>query len=199
MNLKFSVVWLRLGDGVPNIGDIICLLDLEGPFLDGIPGESFEKFKRFLTECTHSRVFWVTPMVQTECADPRYALILGLSRTLRKELIPQFATVEIDSFTPESIPGFVQVLLKSRERASNGLNPELEYSLTKGTANVSRFKWVALSEHTICPIEQDTPKKVSMRSIHVLDTIEWVPLNEPALDMGAVEIEIAYTGLNFRV
>jgi hypothetical protein len=136
------------------------------------------------------------PTAQTLCADPRYGLVLGLGRTLRKELIPHFITIEIDTFDPQSTAGILQIVQKPTNKDSL---PELEYTLTNGIANVSRFKWASISEYTAKLVDIDVPRMISMESSHSFDSFHWISCNEAPLGTGDVEVDIAYTGLNFRV
>ncbi|KAJ6027291.1 uncharacterized protein N7446_004111 [Penicillium canescens] len=195
VDLNFNVTWLRLGQGVPKTGDVISLLDLEGPFLDDISDENFRTLKEFLMECASLRVFWLMPTAQTLCVDPRYGLVLGFGRSLRKELIPQFITIEIDIFDCQSILCTLQILQKPTNKDSL---PELEYTLTKGTAHTSRFKWASISDYTAKLVDSNAPRMISMDSSHALDSFKWITCIEEPLGTGDVEVDIAYTGLNFR-
>jgi hypothetical protein len=190
------VTWLRLGEGVPKIGDVISLLDLEGPFLDDLSDENFRTLKGFLMECAPLRVFWLMPTAQTLCVDPRYGLVLGFGRSLRKELIPEFITIEIDTFDSQSIICILQIMQKPTNK---DFLPELEYTLTKGTAHISRFKWASISDYTAKLVDSNAPRMISMDSSHALDSFQWITCIEAPLGTGDVEVDIAYTGLNFRV
>ncbi|KAJ5895501.1 hypothetical protein N7495_007192 [Penicillium taxi] len=195
INQRYSVTWLQLGDEAPKTGDIIFLLDLDGPFLDEISDQTFQSLKYFLKYCVSSRLFWLMPPAQTLCNDPRYGLVLGLVRSLRKEMNPQFITIEVDSFDARSINCLLQILQKPTNK--NCL-PEVEYTLTNGTAYVSRLKWGALSDYAPKLVHTDAPKMLSMNSSHTLDSFQWIPFSEPPLGTEDVMVDIAYTGLNFR-
>lgn len=92
--------------------DIISLLDLEKPFLDGITKEAFENFKTFIKHVGTAGVLWVTKGRQVNCEDPQYSQFLGLSRTIRSELSIPLATLEVDTFNATAFSAITRVFEK---------------------------------------------------------------------------------------
>ena len=56
-------------------------------------------------------MFWVTRLSQMYCRDPRYAQVIGTARTMRAELLIDFAICEVDS-VDISAAQVVQVFMK---------------------------------------------------------------------------------------
>src|ERR1700759_2242724 len=85
----------------PSLNEI-AVLDIEKLFFHDIEAKSFDYFKEFIGGLCNSGVLWITGAGQINCKDPRYAMSLGVARTLRTEMELDIATLEVESL--ENIP-----------------------------------------------------------------------------------------------
>ncbi|KAI7768286.1 hypothetical protein LZL87_013848 [Fusarium oxysporum] len=108
---------------VPDGQDVIAVLDDEESFFEDIDEGRFEAFKTLTTNLKDAGVFWITNLSQLHCSDPRYGQILGISRTLRSEMLLDFATCEVDDLC----------------REDDALKPDYEYAVVDNTVHVGRI------------------------------------------------------------
>lgn len=87
-----------LDDALPPGSDIISPTDLEGPFFDHLPAKEFNLFNSYLPKLAGSHFLWITKAIQLGDEDPRFSLILGMTRMFGYELGHRFATLELDEF-----------------------------------------------------------------------------------------------------
>lgn len=198
-NQGYEVVRCTINDPPPPGQDIIALLDGDGPFFENIDSAMFNSFKGFLQNLNNSGVFWVTGLSQMYCQDPRFAQVIGTARTIRSELLIDFATCEVDSIL-SSTTQIIQAFQKFQQRDVNdSFKPDFEYAIYDGVINIGRFypfilhhdlKTSELSDRVM--LEIGTPGRPS--------TLHWA--QKPALKLlqpDEVEIEVYAVGLNFRV
>ncbi|GAB1195409.1 hypothetical protein APSETT444_004668 [Aspergillus pseudonomiae] len=188
-----------LEDGPTQREDTIFLLDLESPLLSDISEAQYAALKSYLTGTKNSRILWVTQCVQTACADPRYALILGLARSIRNEMMLDIATLELDTLDDTGLHAIAPVYQKFQQQVdANHAQIDYEYSLVDGAIYTGRFHWFPLSENFHSPINDEGPKKLSVGTAGSLDTLEWVPAGPLHLSEHEVEVEVRYCCLNFK-
>ncbi|KAB8279532.1 ketoacyl-synt-domain-containing protein [Aspergillus minisclerotigenes] len=188
-----------LEDGPTQREDTIFLLDLESPFLSDISEAQYAALKSYLTGTRDSRILWVTQCVQTACADPCYALILGLARSIRNEMMLDIATLELDTLGDTGLHAIAPVYQKFQQQVDAGhAQVDYEYSLVDGTIYTGRFHWFPLSKHFHSPINDEGPKKLSVGTVGSLDTLEWIPAGPLHLNENEVEVEVRYCGVNFK-
>ncbi|KAL9019704.1 MAG: hypothetical protein Q9185_003042 [Variospora sp. 1 TL-2023] len=178
--------------------DVIALLDEDEPFFETLNGHSYEALQNFLKTLGNAGVLWITRPCQMSCRDPRYAQVIGAARTIRSELLVDFATCEVDSLD-SSVDQIVQVFEKFQNRKTGDiLRPELEYAIHDGTVYINRFFPFSLADELLIA----EPGDRAMLDIAVpgrLGSLHWVrraPVAE--LKPDEVEIEIHAVGLNFR-
>lgn len=198
-NQGYEVVRCTVHDPPPPGQDIMALLDRDGPFFENIDSTIFSSFKSFLHNLDNSGVFWITELSQMHCQDPRFAQIIGTARTIRSEMLIDFASCEVDSIDI-SAAQIIQVFTKFQKRNTDDLlKPDFEYSIYDGVINVGRFYPFALSDDLLTSEPSDT----AMLEISVPgrpSTLHWARKPAPPpLQPDQVEVEVYAVGLNFRV
>lgn len=195
----YMVNWSNFAGAPATVGDVIFLLDLEGPFIHDISENDFETLKRHFSNWKDSRMLWVTPSILVGHDDPCYGLAMGFARTMRKELTLNLATVEIDRFDANAAEALVRVLRKFESTDFGCLSPDFEFALHKSSVQIPRFIWQPLPKQLTLASRNDLPRKLFMRDCGVLNSMEWGPVKLGALGENEVEVEVRYVGLNFRV
>ena len=195
----YQIVGCTIEDIPPSNQDIIAVLDHDGPFLEDLDARGFEAFQRFLSNIQNSRIFWVTGLCQIHCKNPRFAQIIGAARTIRSELLIDFATCEVDSFA-SSASEIIDTFTKFRSQIWNdSLQPDFEYCIFEKEIKIGRFYPFTLSSELSVPESSDRAV-LDISTPGLPSTLHWVqqPLPRP-LELGEVEIEVYAVGLNFRV
>lgn len=195
----FSVIWGSLHDRQPTTRGIIFLLDLRGPFLDDISEPNYQSLKNYISACTNAHMMWIAPATQTSCEDPRYGLVSGFVRSLRKEIMLDFSTVEVDRFNSISAGAVIRTYEKFRKQAATSVAPDYEYVISDGTINICRYEWKDLEDHANHSSSVTMPRTISMKQLGLIDTLEWTLSDEESLGPEELTVDIAYCGLNFRV
>lgn len=200
----YSISRCTVEMGSPHGEDIVALLDLdENPFFENINEATFEKFKSFVADAhkSESGILWVTRPSQTLCPDPRYATVIGLSRTLRSEIGIEFAVCETDD--SDSAAGCMAVAnvigaFQRREQEKDWPGLEFEYAISKGKIFTHRLFPFSLEDEL--QVEKSFDEAVlKIERPGRLDSIQWVGQPAVAPQGDEVEIEVHVTGANFRV
>ncbi|KAI2931662.1 hypothetical protein CBS147321_10186 [Aspergillus niger] len=195
------VNWTTLHDTLPKDQWIISLLDLDGPYLNNLSEERYLALQSFLMTADNSHIIWVTNTSQMACADPRYGLIFGLTRTLRHETATGISLFETDSYTQPAAGALFHVFNKlQRTRQCPDARPaDSEFSFFEGVIHVGRCHWMHTKQITPRP-ETPCPRKLDVSSVGLIDTAHWVPVDghQGELETGQVEVDVHYVGLNFR-
>ena len=181
--------------------DIISLLDIDEPFLATSAEEELAPFLQFMTKLKSTQVLWVTRAAQVKSEDPRYALVTGLSRTLRSELSLPIATLELNSLDDKAFEAIWRVFLKlSRTRNAAGeLDRDFEFALSDGLINVSRFHWISVPRELAETTHEKWPKNLEIRKRGLLQTLQWVQKSPTVLGPDEVEVDVRAVGMNFKV
>jgi len=195
----FKVDYCTILQDPPPHQDVISLLDLDRPFFDDIPAEIFEAFKRFIGILKSTGVLWVTKSIQIGCDDPRYALVLGMARTLRSEFSVDFATLEIDNINSNTWGIMLNVFDKFQKRNKDNVDPDFEYAISNGVVNIGRFQKVSLSQQLSTMSKESTNKRLEIGSHGLLQSLRWVDQKPSVLTSDQVEIETRAVGMNFKV
>ncbi|GMF78452.1 unnamed protein product [Aspergillus oryzae] len=197
----YSVHWCTLTQ-VPSSGaNMISVIDLEGPFFHELSPADFESFQSYVSRLADRHLLWVTRFVQMECDDPRYALVLGLARTIRHEIMPQFATIEIDQVERASLQPVVQVFERLLSQLDDpGAAPEYEFAVREGSVHTPRFQFNSFEEQ-VGAGESQGPRMLDIEAYAMLDSLTWTcaDMTSNDLEKEEVEVDIKYVGLNFRV
>ncbi|KAL9122555.1 MAG: hypothetical protein Q9187_000886 [Circinaria calcarea] len=186
----------------PIIGqDIIALIDLDKPFLWDVTAARLKSFQNFVKNLQGSGVLWVTRLCQAGVKDPRYAPIIGLSRTMRSELAASFATCETDELTSTaSVNALAKVFCNFQDRRHDGvLGPEFEYSISNGAVLVNRFFPFELATEIQDMESTQLPEaSLAIGKKGQLGTLQW-SARKPTIPQGdEIEVEVHVIGLNFR-
>lgn len=198
----YTVEWRTLGQQQHSLpdSDVISLIDLEGPFFANLTSDGLGKFKEFLLQIPKSRILWITRASQMACNDARYALVLGVARTIRNERSLAFATFEIDEFDDTAAVSSVHVLETVQGQDNHaGREPEYEYALKNGIVHVSRFHWMPAHKQISADSKKLDNKVLDIGAYGVLSSLSWTVQKPCQLRDGQVEVDIKYIGLNFRV
>lgn len=189
-------------DQIPRIGqDIISILDVEAPFLYFASEKDFSAFKIFMSRIQDAGILWVTGAAQIGCQNPDYSLILGMARTLRAEYLIDFATLELESFDDAvAWRATANVLHEFQHRARDSDNdPTLEYALSDGRVQISRYHWVSVSNELMSAKNNSYPKRLKISKPGIMNTLAWKQDEPIELKGDFVEIETLAVGLNFKV
>ena len=194
----FEVVKCTIEETPPAGQNVISLLDLDGPYFETMDEARFQSFRRFILDLGDSGVLWLTPLCQIGCQDPRFAQVIGLARTIRTEMLIDFATCEVDDFA-SSAHQIAQVFSKFNAREDNDkLKPDCEYAIRDGEVNVGRVYPFSLQKEILTSHPSDKAS-LDIGTPGRLNTLRWSgqPATEPHGDQ--VEVEVYAAGLNFRV
>ncbi|OGM48910.1 putative polyketide synthase [Aspergillus bombycis] len=196
----YSVHWCTLKQIPSPRSNIISVIDLEGPFFHELTPADFESFQSFVLRLADGHLLWVTRSVQTECDDPRYALVLGLARTIRHELMPQIATIEIDQMERAALQPVIQVFERLLSQLDDpGAAPEYEFAVREGIVQVARLHWNSF-EGQVEARENQAPRVLDIESYAMVDSLTWTcaDITPNDLQKEEIEVDIKYVGLNFR-
>jgi SAM-dependent methyltransferase len=200
-NTGFTITRFALGQQPPPGTDVISMIDLEGPFFDNISADRFSQFQRLVAQVAPSRIFWITESSQMSCNDPRFGLVLGVARTIRHEVMPDFVTLELDRFDDTAMTSVIRVLEHLNERQEHPLlDPDYEFALDEGTVHVSRAHWSAARQQLSAarPANHDG-KALDIGSYGLLSSLAWSEQAPRPLRDDEIEVDMRYVGLNFRV
>ncbi|KAH0423585.1 hypothetical protein CcaCcLH18_12055 [Colletotrichum camelliae] len=147
LRLGIDLDFVGLGEELPWGQPVVCLLDLEGPFVHGMSQQGWEDLKKSILSAQDEKVLWVTGACQIKCKDPNYSLVLGLARTLRRELSMDFVTLELESFDANGWDAMYTILKSFGQRITGGdVDPESEYVFSQGSLHIGRFRAVEVSK-----------------------------------------------------
>ena len=189
-------------DQIPRSGqDIISILDVEAPFLYSASETDFSAFKSFVSRIQDAGVLWVTGAAQIGCHNPDYSLILGMARTIRAEYLIDFATLELESFDDAVVwRATTDVLHEFQHRVRDSDNdPTLEYALSDGRVQVSRYHWFSVSNELMSAKNDSYPMRLTIGKPGTMNTLAWKQDEPIDLKGDSVEIETRAVGLNFKV
>ncbi|KAJ0382831.1 hypothetical protein COL922a_011750 [Colletotrichum nupharicola] len=184
--------------------DVISVLDLLSPCFAGLTEEKLAHFQRFVKNAHHGDcgILWLTGQCQVgEKIQPEYAPLFGLSRVLRTELGLDFATLELESFSPAAIAHvFPKVYSQFGKRVKNDpdSNPEYEWAYMDDKILISRYHHINLTAESQVLPESVGVRKLSQRKPGLTDTLYWKPIITPALNKDEVKIEVKAVGMNYK-
>ena len=180
--------------------NVISLLDLSSAFLDKISPDKWSAFQGYLRNLTSSGIFWTTRSSQIGCKDPRYSQILGAARTIRSELLIDFATFEIDTLNDFAFEALVDVFAVFEERIKGPeLDCDWEYALFEQMIYIPRYRWVSVAEQLSALHHEELPRKLEMGAPGLWQSLRWVQGSPIKLDDDQIEVETRAVGLNFKV
>ncbi|PYH65910.1 type I polyketide synthase [Aspergillus vadensis CBS 113365] len=196
----YEVHWSTL-DGSPcNSRTIVSLLEVDSPYFTQSSQDQFLTLQRFLMQCKGCRLLWVTQPSTLSCTDPRFSIIHGLARVLRRELSLDLSLLEMDSVgksAPETLVELHEKIQQAREIPDTDL--EYEFILHGGVVHTAQSYRTSLSHQLTRQPPMDTPRKLGIQQAGLTSTLQWVPSTTATdLSSGEVEVDVSYVGLNFK-
>lgn len=180
--------------------DIISLMDLSAPFFDRISSKKLAAFQRYIGNLESTGLLWVTRSSQIGCKDPRYSQVLGIARTIRSELLVDFATFEIDTVDDLALEALFDVFRKFQRRAKDPVvDPDWEFALFEKVIHIPRYHWISVAERLSAVMEEERPRKLEVGRPGLLQTLRWVQGAPIVLTNDQIEVETCAVGLNFKV
>ncbi|KAJ5783184.1 hypothetical protein N7457_004958 [Penicillium paradoxum] len=196
---EYLVNHIKFGEEPLPVGqDVFALLDEEVSFFENMDNQRFENFKQMMETLNDRGIFWVTGLSQIRCLDPRFAQINGIARTIRNELLLDFATCEVDD-VGSSLEKLIDVFERFQVRQEDEtLKPEFEYAILDNTVHVGRYHFFS-AQDGIEPI-LDAEGSMALRSSKSgrLAALHWAQEERKILKGDDVEIDTYATGLNFK-
>lgn len=196
----FFVSRRNLGERIPVGQDIIALLDEAGPFFQDINENTFEQFKDLVSSLAGSKIMWLTRLCHMDCQDPSYAQVIGISRTLRSEMMLNFATCETRDVEADSkIIADVFARFQAGANDDSTLGPDYEFVISGGAAQVGRFYPFSLSKELLAE-NMGEEFILQLPGSGRRGTAQWA--SKPAASMlqgDDVEVVTHAVGLNFVV
>ncbi|KAI2627830.1 hypothetical protein GGR54DRAFT_636951 [Hypoxylon sp. NC1633] len=203
--------------GLPRAdGVIIAILDIDQPFFHDIDEEQFEWFKSLMAgrEGNKSSILWVTGAAQISCIDPRYAMTLGIARTIRSEMDMDFATLEIDHFDDggkwQSVVATCfsefQSCLAAASKSTDTMKSNYEWAYANDALQVGRFQWISVNHELSVSGSQGSdqslgttaPRKLGISKPGLLNSLYWWQAKPAVPGKDQVRIKNCAVGLNFK-
>lgn len=138
LNLEEISTW-----ALPEDQDVVCALELDGPFFKDFGEHQFCLWEQFIKEIRGGNrgLLWLTqPSQISTCTDPEYRIVIGLARKLRAEMNLAFTTVEIDRLDDSSLEYAVKILNEFGGRfTEDAVQPTAEWAIVGGQALIGRY------------------------------------------------------------
>ncbi|KAJ5297689.1 Acyl transferase/acyl hydrolase/lysophospholipase [Penicillium antarcticum] len=182
---------------IPIEQNVIALLEDEGPFFEDMNDERFGSFQALIEGLKNCGIFWITGLSQIQCQDPRFGQINGIARTIRSEMLIDFATCEVDNVS-SSLDKIIDVFECFQLRQEDEmLKPEFEYAIVDNTVHVGRIYPFSVQGQLLTSGSSDGVHLRTRRPGH-LSALHWAYQEIGAPSDDEVEVEIYATGLNFK-
>lgn len=195
----FGLQFFCPGQDLPWGQPVVCLLDLESPFLHEMTQSQWEELKNSLSSAQDEKMLWVTGASQVNCKDPRYSLTLGFTRSIRRELSMDLATLELESFDASGWNASAD-LFESLCRRNNGgeVDPDAEYVFSNGSIQICRFHSIKVLDELQDRYEE-APKTLKICEPGGLQGLRWKQYEPIPVNGDFVEIEVKAVGLHDAV
>ncbi|KAI1826773.1 hypothetical protein F4861DRAFT_545304 [Xylaria intraflava] len=190
-------IFRRSIDEDPEPGtDVISLLDKDAPFLDSLTPNTYGRLRAILERIGTHNLVWLTHLSPVDCKDPRYAQILGLSRTIRTETGMNFTVIQSDcGFDDARIVDVFERIRIDEAQEKQLLLPEYEYALCKDQVMVGRWFSVDLGDELALREEGDTAR-LELRKSGINAELGWTEAKPQVPEGDEVEVEIYASALN---
>jgi malonyl CoA-acyl carrier protein transacylase len=187
------------GQELPCGKPVICLLDLESPFLHDVTQPQWGELKESLLSAQDEKWLWITAASQIECKDPRYALTLGVTRSIRRELVMDLVTLELDHFGAKGWNAMTTLFDSLDNRASGGdTQAESEYAFSNDSIQICRFHHVKIADELREKCES-APKHLRISKPGSLQTLHWEEAEADPFSGDDIQVEVKAVGLNTKV
>ncbi|EXF77788.1 beta-ketoacyl synthase domain-containing protein [Colletotrichum fioriniae PJ7] len=188
--------FFSLGQELPYGQTVVCLLDLEGPFLHDMDSIQWENLKKSLSSAQDERFLWITAASQIHCKDPRYSLTLGMTRSIRRELSIDLVTLELESYDTSGWNAMSTVFESLDDRNStDSTRPDSEYVFSGGSIQICRFHSVKVFDDLRERCE-GAPKVLRMKKPGILQSLTWEESEAAILSDDHVEVSVKAVSLN---
>lgn len=196
----FRVDLTTMNQTPPANQDIISMVDLNSPVFERITTEELAAFQGYIGKLESSGILWATRSIQMACKDPCYSPLVGAARTMRSELLVDFATLEIDMPDDSSLEALADVFEKFQRRVKGPeLDPDWEFALFEGTIYIPRYRWISVAKELSTILETELPRKLALGKAGQLQSLQWVQAAPIVLAKDEIEVETRAVGLNFKV
>ncbi|PMD30149.1 hypothetical protein L207DRAFT_592910 [Hyaloscypha variabilis F] len=192
----FAVSRYNLGDPLPVEQDVLAVLDESGPFFEKLDENSLEHFKNVISSLGDNKIMWLTRLCHLQCGDPRYAQAIGAARTIRSEMLLNFATCETTDIEAES-QLIADVYSKFQCQPNEDiLGPDFEFIICDGKVHIGRFYPFSLSNELLT---SDTGEEFMLKLTKSgrIGTLHWSPTSASTLRGDEVDVVTHAVGLNF--
>ncbi|EHA28193.1 hypothetical protein ASPNIDRAFT_43495 [Aspergillus niger ATCC 1015] len=196
----YQVHWSSLNSLPCSSRAIISLLEVDSPYFTQSSKEEFLVLQRFLMRNKGSRILWVTQPSTFSCTDPRFSIIHGLARVLRRELSLDLSLLERDSNekpAPEILLKLHEKIQQSRENPDTDV--EYEFALEGGVVHTARSYHSSLSQELTMQPPMDTPRKLGTQQVGLTSTLQWDTLVAMGLIGNPNDMDLEATGVVRRV
>ncbi|CAO1602447.1 hypothetical protein XANCAGTX0491_006056 [Xanthoria calcicola] len=120
-----------------------------------------------------SGLLWSTRPSQVNCRDPRYSQVLGVARTIRSELLLDFATLEIDVVNDAALQALVDVFLTFQTRNKEAeIDPDQEFALAKGVIYTPRYYWDSAVKELSTVADTELPRTLEIGKTGLVQTLQ---------------------------
>lgn len=184
----------------PQNRDIVVVMDMHNdkPFVHDMDDCRYQQFKEFIARNASRKILWVTGAAQVKCVNPRYGMLLGLTRTIRTEYSAQLATLELENFDSSSWHAIAAVLQSLQRDGPKEGKPDMEFVLADGSIQVGRFFWASVNEQLAAEKGEESARKLDIAKRGMLSTLYWRGYSpaEPLKDW--VKVRVHAASLNFK-
>lgn len=210
---EFEVKHCLLGSSSPpDDTDVISFVDLDKPFLEDMSAERLAIVQELITHLGQATMLWLTRPSQILSQVPAFAQVIGLSRTVRREVGASWATLEMDEIESKSALQAVCQVLRKVQRGCDVEDEQIvdvdqEYVWTHGALHIGRMQWFSVPKtlsETSLQLEAAQHSRrwsivLEIGRRGLLQSLHWVPRpmrSKPA--PGNIQVQIASVGMNFK-
>ncbi|KAH7083527.1 putative polyketide synthase [Paraphoma chrysanthemicola] len=179
--------------------DVLCLLDRSRPFFSTLDATQLNALKGVLEQLSDAGILWATRSCHMGSTDPDYAQVIGFARTMRTEMLVDFATCELANWDIDA-DNLLKVFGKFQNRRNETkdlLKGDFEYAIHQGQIHIGRYypldlprELSSFSTTTNAALDVGTPGRVN--------TLRWIETLRETPSDAEIEVEVHATGLNFR-
>ncbi|KAI0127974.1 beta-ketoacyl synthase domain-containing protein [Xylariales sp. AK1849] len=193
----FELEFFTLGQNLPVDQFVVSLLDIKSPFLNDVTESQYSAFKKSILSIQEAAILWVTGASQIRCKNPNYSLILGVVRSLRRELGLNIVTLELDSFSRDGWHAVTSIVANMIQHSNgHGVILDTEYVFDEGTLYVGRFHSIKVSQELQEHSSEESAKRLSATKARGINGLFWEQFDPIPIAMRQIEVEVKAVGLN---
>lgn len=189
-----------LGDDLPPGQMIVSLIDCQRPLVHELTPKEFHQLQSLWNSGKEHPILWITKSSQVFCKDPRYSMILGIARTVRRELGIDLNTLELDIFDESAWAASIKVIkvLMNRLHPDTSYDPCEEWAYSSGRLLVGRLYPMILSE-SLQDKNESQSIGLQIKKPGLLQSLSWTSRDIIPVGNNWVEVDVHSVGLNFKV